>query len=171
VSSILDAAAVGYLDPLLGWRGVLPPDAEPLLGPVSVPTAPVALGVVDPSTVLMPAPAVPDPLLGSRGVLPPAAEPPEPVSAPTAPVALGVVDPSTLPLPAPAVPGLLSGSRGELPPAAELLEPVPAPVVPVLGACALTETAAAARNNAAAAPTMTCLANDRCDGTAFMATP
>jgi hypothetical protein len=81
------------------------------------------------------------------------------------PVAFGVVAPSTLPLPVlPACPDPPLGLLGVLPPDAEPVEPVPAP-------CALTETAAAARNNAAVALTMTCLENDRCNRTAFMATP
>jgi hypothetical protein len=135
----------------------------------------VDFGVVEPSTlpVPLPLPDTPDPPLVSRGVLPPGAVLLGSVPAPTAPVDFGVVAPSTLPvpLPLPATPDPPLVSRGVLPPAAELLEPVPAPAEPVLVPCALTETAAAARNTAAAAPTMTCLANDRCDGTAFMATP
>jgi len=163
-------AVPAFPDGLFGASGVLLPAVEPL-GPVPAPKSPVALGVVDPSTLPAGPPGVPDRVFASAGLLLPAVELLEPVPAPKSPVALGVVDPSTLPAGPPGVPDRVFASPGLALPAAEPLELVPAPVEPVPAPCALTETAAAARNIAAVPPTMTCLANDRCSRTAFMATP
>ena len=154
------AAALPAVEPL-----------EPLepLEPVPAPKSPVALGVVDPSTLPAGPPVAPDRVFASPGLLLPVVEALVPVPAPKSPVALGVVDPSTLPAGPPGVPDRVFASPGLVLPAAESLEPVPAPVEPVPAPCALTETAAAERNRAVAPPMTTCLANDRCR-TAFMVT-